>query len=205
MGVPAAYNVLFMCAPAHNLSTTIVLSNGDNPGVAMGVASGTVMGARSYLVAAAVPADLQAVYGGAIRILGPYTNALSNGGGTVRLRNRLGAVLLEATYDDQPPYPAAADGGGHSLILARPSLGERDPRAWAASDRIGGSPGSVDPVTTHAQRTIVINEILAHTDDPQSEFIELYNYGNSIVSLAGCVVTDVGSTKRAGSLAAIAA
>jgi hypothetical protein len=52
MGVPAAYNVLFMCAPAHNLSTTIVMSNGDNPGVAMGVASGTVMGPSRAVTAA---------------------------------------------------------------------------------------------------------------------------------------------------------
>jgi hypothetical protein len=44
MGVPAAYNVLFMCAPAHNMATTVPLSNGDNAGVAMGVASGMVMG-----------------------------------------------------------------------------------------------------------------------------------------------------------------
>lgn len=44
MGVPACYNILFMCAPAHNLATTIPLSNGDNAGVAMGVASGMVMG-----------------------------------------------------------------------------------------------------------------------------------------------------------------
>lgn len=52
MGVPAAYNVLFMCAPAHNLSTTIPLTNGDNAGVATGVASGTVMGPSRHLTAA---------------------------------------------------------------------------------------------------------------------------------------------------------
>ncbi|MRG90394.1 DUF4150 domain-containing protein [Polyangium spumosum] len=44
MGVPAAYNVLFMCTPAHNMSTTIPMTNGDNTGVNMGVASGMVMG-----------------------------------------------------------------------------------------------------------------------------------------------------------------
>ncbi len=44
MGVPAAYNVLFMCAPAHNMSTSVPLSNGDNAGIATGVASGMVMG-----------------------------------------------------------------------------------------------------------------------------------------------------------------
>ena len=52
MGVPAAYNILFMCAPAHNLSTEIPLTQGDDPGVAMGVASGTVMGPSRPLTGA---------------------------------------------------------------------------------------------------------------------------------------------------------
>lgn len=52
MGVPAAYKVLFMCTPAHNMSTTIPLSNGDNAGVNMGVASGMVMGPTRHVTAA---------------------------------------------------------------------------------------------------------------------------------------------------------
>lgn len=52
MGVPAAYNVLFMCAPAHNMSTTVPLTNGDNAGVNLGVASGLVMGPSRHLTAA---------------------------------------------------------------------------------------------------------------------------------------------------------
>lgn len=52
MGVPAAYKVLFMCAPAHNMSTSIPLTNGDNAGVATGVASGIVMGPSRHLTGA---------------------------------------------------------------------------------------------------------------------------------------------------------
>lgn len=52
MGVPAAYKVLFMAAPAHNLSTCIPLTNGDNAGIATGVASGTVMGPARHLTGA---------------------------------------------------------------------------------------------------------------------------------------------------------
>jgi hypothetical protein len=52
IGVPAAYNVLFMCTPAHNLSTMIPLTLGDCPGVALGVASGMVMGPQRHLTAA---------------------------------------------------------------------------------------------------------------------------------------------------------
>jgi len=49
MGVPAAYNILFMGTPAHNMGTTVPLTNGDNAGVAMGVASATVMGPDRHL------------------------------------------------------------------------------------------------------------------------------------------------------------
>jgi hypothetical protein len=52
MGVPAAYNVLFSCTPAHNMSTTIPMTNGDNAGVNTGVASGTVMGPSRHQTAA---------------------------------------------------------------------------------------------------------------------------------------------------------
>lgn len=51
MGVPAAYKVLMMCAPAHNMSTSIPQTNGDNAGVATGVASGIVMGPSRHLTA----------------------------------------------------------------------------------------------------------------------------------------------------------
>ena len=52
MGVPPAVNVLFSCAPAHNMGTVVPLTNGDNAGVATGVASGMVMGPGRHLTAA---------------------------------------------------------------------------------------------------------------------------------------------------------
>jgi hypothetical protein len=44
LGVPAAYNILNVCAPAHNMLTTVVLSTGDTPGILGGVISQTDMG-----------------------------------------------------------------------------------------------------------------------------------------------------------------
>ncbi|MBW2527959.1 MAG: DUF4150 domain-containing protein [Deltaproteobacteria bacterium] len=45
-------NVLITAAPAHTMATQPVMSNGDNPGVATGVASGTVMGPVRTVTAA---------------------------------------------------------------------------------------------------------------------------------------------------------
>ena len=52
MGVPAVYKVLFMSAPVHNMNTVIPMTNGDNAGLALGVASGTVMGPSRHLTGA---------------------------------------------------------------------------------------------------------------------------------------------------------
>ena len=164
---------------------------------------GTTIPALGYRVVAPSPADIQAVYGLA-NVLGPLTNStpgnttnvLSDGEWTLRLRDELDSVLLEVTYNDQPPWPVAADGAGHSLVLARPSYGEGDPQAWAASQRRGGTPGYFDTYSPVAAKSVLINEILAHTDPPQEDSVELYNYSANPVDIGGCVVTDDATTNR---------
>ena len=165
--------------------------------------AGTSIGAQSYRVIAANPAHLQAVYGLA-SVLGPFTNStpgnatnvLDNGGGTIRLRDELNSVLVEVTYDDQPPWPSEADGAGHSLVLARPTYGEQDVRAWAKSDRINASPGALDTALPNPWRTVLINEVLTHTDPPVEDYIELFNYGTTAVDMGGCMLTDDPATNK---------
>src|SRR5205809_7784992 len=82
---------------------------------------------------------------------------LPNSKGTVRLENELGAHLLEVNYDSEYPWPVAPDGAGHSLVLARPSYGEGDARAWAPSELIGGSPGRPESHVAEPQRAVVSN------------------------------------------------
>ena len=50
--IPSQVKTMFMCMPAHNMATTTPLTNGDNTGVAMGVASATVMGPSRHLLGA---------------------------------------------------------------------------------------------------------------------------------------------------------
>ncbi|MCC5863654.1 MAG: DUF4150 domain-containing protein [Wenzhouxiangella sp.] len=47
--IPNVFNVMIFGTPAHNMGTTTPMTNGDNVGVAMGVASGTVMGPQRHL------------------------------------------------------------------------------------------------------------------------------------------------------------
>ena len=151
--------------------------------------------AGGFVVVASAPDDLKAVYG-ITNVLGPYTNSLPASSGTLRLRNNRDAIRLDLTYADDPPWPAAADGAGHSLVLARPSLGEADPTAWAASSLIGGSPGTMDPVVPSPLTAVVINEFLAHTDPPDIDYLELYNHSNVSVDISGCWLSDPPATNR---------
>jgi len=156
---------------------------------------GTVLQGGSFVVVARVPTDAQTVYG-ITSALGPFTNNLPNDQGRIRLRNNNGFVLLEVNYDSRYPWPAAADGAGHSLVLARPSHGENQRKAWAASDAIDGSPGQLEPVGAEPLRSVVINEFLAHTDAPQVDFIELFNTSSQPIDLGGAWLTDNPATNK---------
>lgn len=50
--IPSQFKVLMGGTPAHNLGTVVPMSNGDNPGLALGVASGLVMGPKRNLTGA---------------------------------------------------------------------------------------------------------------------------------------------------------
>ncbi len=157
--------------------------------------NGFHLAAGDYVVLAAAPDDLKVVYG-ITNVLGPYTGHLPGAGGTIQLFNNGGALRLEVDYSDAPPWPVAADGAGHSLVLARPSLGQNDPAAWAPSELAGGSPGRMEAVVATPLRNVVINELLAHTDPPEVDFIELYNHSNADVDLSGCWLSDDPATNR---------
>jgi hypothetical protein len=50
--IPNVVNIFIMAMSVHNLGTTTPLTNGDNAGLATGVASGTVMGPSRHLTGA---------------------------------------------------------------------------------------------------------------------------------------------------------
>jgi len=147
-----------------------------------------------YLVVAAVPADIQSVYGNS-NVMGPYTGTLKKSE-TLQLLDEQGAVLLTVPYANVSPWPVATDGTGHSLALAYPTYGEGDPRAWDISDTVGGSPGQMDSFTPSPLRNVVINEFLAHTDPPDYDYIELYNHSTNSVDISGCILTDDPDTNK---------
>lgn len=79
-------------------------------------------------------------------IAGEYAGSLSNGGEHIEIRDALGDLVLEVTYDDRW-YPVT-DGEGHSLHAVDPWAHRdswSDPEAWWPSRLPGGSPGGPEP------------------------------------------------------------
>lgn len=130
-------------------------------------------------------------------IAGEFDKSLSDDGETLKLEDTWDGTLIEFTYNDARGWPFAADGAGHSLVPQSQAI-EDQPLGilnyggnWRASTYIGGSPGVEDPVS---DVSVVINEFMAHTDFNDSvdypdydsnDWIELYNDGNSSVTLNG--------------------
>ena len=149
----------------------------------------TSVPAFGYLVAARVPADVESHFG-ISGVVGPWANNLPNEGGRIRLRKPSDAIVQEVNYDDREPWPLAADGAGHSLVLARPSYGEGDERAWEASHSMGGSPGVEETVPAGDLDHVFVSAVLSNSEAPAEDYLELHNAAPFVVDLSGCALSD---------------
>ncbi len=143
----------------------------------------------AFVVLVADAAQFASKYPG-VPIAGTYTGSLlANDGETLELQDVAGSVVARASYNDKSPWPELADNGGYSLVPigTAGAFDGSDPTLWRASRTVGGSPGTDDllPVPD-----VLINEILAHTDPPQKDSLELYNAGPQPVNVSGWSLTD---------------
>jgi hypothetical protein len=156
----------------------------------------TLIPGGAYFVLAASPSSIANVYGLTTNVFGPYNGSLKKSE-TLQLLDERTNVLLTVPYSNVYPWPVAADATGHSIVLAKPSYGEGDPRAWDISDVVGGSPGQMDGLTPSPLRNVVINEILPHSENPAvPQFVELYNHSTNSVDISGCILTDDPTTNK---------
>ena len=85
--------------------------------------------------------------GSALRVVGPYTGALTDEGETVSLRNAAGVLVDEVGYQTEFPWPVAAGGEGSSLELQHPRLDNQLGGSWRSS--LGApTPGARNSVFT---------------------------------------------------------
>ncbi|MEM7386552.1 MAG: lamin tail domain-containing protein, partial [Verrucomicrobiota bacterium] len=129
---------------------------------------------------------------GNARIFGPWegeldeegnrlSGNLSNGGERITLEDKNGSLMCSVRYDDRDPWPDAADGTGHSLVVKNKNKLIDNWRNWAASSVVGGSPGVIE---VPEFRLLGLSEV-AFNGDGNLEWVEFYNGGVDTVSLEG--------------------
>ena len=82
-------------------------------------------------------------------IAGSFGGSLDNNGERLSLKQADGAVVVDFSYGEAAPWPTAADGSGHSLVLLNPASRPDPalPQNWRRSVALGGSPTAGDAAT----------------------------------------------------------
>jgi hypothetical protein len=115
---------------------------------------------------------------------------LDNGGAHVHIADAQGETVAAFDYSDG--WYTQSDGQGNSLVIRDPaselSLWEtRD--GWSASREVNGSPGA-DETPQYAADTIVINEVMSHSDQPVGDWVELWNMTGADIDIGGWYLSD---------------
>lgn len=127
-----------------------------------------------------------------VRLFAPYDGRLSDEGEEIELRDTAGGKVCDITYNDKFPWPVTADGFGHSMVVADPTLSAWGDNgdAWRASALRGGFPGTLTAEEALVAPNVVINEVLTHTDNASGDGIELYNDSAAPVDVSGWYLVD---------------
>ena len=94
-----------------------------------------------------------------VNIAGDFDFGFSGSGDAVQLLDSSGELIDIVEYDDTPPWPISADGGGHTLSLIDPNLDNSLPENWAASLSVG-TPGVQNDVSDIEPEPEYINFVL---------------------------------------------
>ena len=180
----------------HNAGTNAVDVGGwrFTDGITYTFPTPTAMGGGAYLIVAVNRAAFAALYPDVTNLAaGVYSGQLSNQGEKLALANAAGTPVFSVTYNNKEPWPLAAAGLGSSLVLVDPYASADNPSNWVASAQLNGSPGGPDRFFV---RDVVINEVLAHTDPPLEDAVELRNLTTNAISLAGWYLSDDNAVRK---------
>ena len=169
---------------------------GDNQGVRFTFAAQSLV-AGERLVVVRDREAFQSRYGDSVRVAvgsdgtegrpGEYGGRLSNDGEQITLLDPSGQVIQQFRY--RPSGRTA--GRGSSLEAVNMSGDYSDRSNWRDSREFGGSPGTEG--LGRRGSTVVINELLANTQPPNSGQVELRNNSARDVNITGWYLSDSSS------------
>ncbi len=118
---------------------------------------------------------------------GQYIGGLSNDGEVLTLLDATAAILQQFEFNDAGGWPGRADGNGSSLEVRDVNGDYNDFDNWTSSDQFAGSPSEPSSTLTES---IVVNEILAHTDFPELDSVELFNPTDQPIDIGRWFLSD---------------
>jgi len=149
---------------------------------------GSTLPSGGYAVIAGNPQQFMLRYGSRGAVLpDAYAKNLGDDGERLTLVSAAGATVFSVTYGDGSKWPGRADGHGASLMLVDPLDDPDSPENWCASDMLYGTPGESGIC---AVRDVVINEVLAHSDPPVEDAIEVQNLSSGPIDISGWYLSD---------------
>lgn len=151
--------------------------------------AGAMLGPGQFWVLARNSAQFAVRHPG-VTLHGIYTGKLDNAGESLTLSFSGGGRLFSVNYKDGLPWPLSPDGHGFSLVPKKSNpLGNSDNGFdYRASTHPGGSPGADDPLPVLAP--VAINELLANSDPPAVDALELFNPAATDVDVGGWFLSD---------------
>ena len=138
-------------------------------GIEFVVPGGTMLAVGEHAVVVSNQSAFEERYDNGVRILGQYTDRLSNNGDEVLLRDAVGENILKFTYNDRW-YPAT-DGDGYTLVILDDSAEWRAwdlANSWGIGEPLHGSPGAANSAVILQQYEGWLNQHFSTTeiDDP---------------------------------------
>ncbi len=151
--------------------------------------AGATLAPGAFWVLARNPTEFAKRYPG-ITVRGTFSGRMDNGGEVLTVSHVLGGNAIVLEYNDNVPWPVAADGFGFSAVNRDPlsSPAPESGEKWRASAQIHGSPGMDDPVAL--MPIVLVNEVLANPIAPAQDTIELHNPSASAVDISHWWLTD---------------
>ncbi len=148
---------------------------------------GTTLAAGERAVLAKNLPAFEARYGTDVNVLGTYTGSLDNGGEVLKLEDASNSTIQEFEYDNNNGWPGRANGTGSSLEVIDTSGDYDSSSNYRSSSEYNGTPGTAG---FGPRNDVVVNEVLAHTDLPLVDFIELFNTTGEAIDISGWVLSD---------------
>ncbi|MHC4369784.1 MAG: CotH kinase family protein, partial [Planctomycetota bacterium] len=148
--------------------------------------------AGGYVVVVRNIDAFHARYGPIVDIAGQYSGKLNNAGERITLADATGRIILDFNFKDG--WRSVTDGEGFSLTATDPTNSDlsiwQEKDFWHASTYAGGSPGRDDSGLIPGPGAVVFNELLAHSHDDASDWIELHNTTDTAIDIGGWFISD---------------